>query len=314
MATIIKLRDHGVALGVTALTASTLYFAYLAARTQHEVERLREQNALIGREVAGLEASFAAIRTFTKNTDRMVTESQWPLAADAVRTESGATAGAFASIKDGLTAPFQKTSRSDLDRFSTVMKSLAAIKSETDLVVGRMQSVAAVLKSNRLATAAIPSMRPVDGRITSEFGVRLSPFAGKKHFHSGIDIAALSGAKVQAPADGTITFVGDFESLGRTVVIDHGGGMLTRYGHLSSYSVRVGQSVKRGEALGSVGNSGKSTGPHLHYEVWVKNVAVNPREYFFDLEGERTTVAGADKRVKRDVAADASLVGVGGNE
>ena len=137
--------------------------------------------------------------------------------------------------------------------------------------------------------SAAPTLWPVTGRITSSFGERIDPFNGEGAYHSGIDIATSYGTPVIAPADGIVTFA-DFENgYGRTVKIDHGNGISTLYGHLSAYAVAPGQHVKRGEIIGYVGESGRTTGAHLHYEVRINDVPVNPHRYL------RTTLASAAK-------------------
>ena len=127
--------------------------------------------------------------------------------------------------------------------------------------------------------ADAPSMWPVEGRVGSSFGQREDPFNGEGTFHSGIDIEAPYGTPVRATADGEATGESMGAGYGRQVVLNHGHDVLTVYGHLSSVAVLPGQHVIRGQVIGYVGQSGRSTGPHLHYEVRVHNVPVNPHKY-----------------------------------
>jgi hypothetical protein len=124
-----------------------------------------------------------------------------------------------------------------------------------------------------------PNLWPVEGRITGPFGARIDPFNGEGAFHRGVDISAEYGTPVLAPADGTVIFAARDSGYGRLIEIDHGHGYMTRFGHLSAYNVVEGQAVQRGEVIGYVGLSGRSTGPHLHYEVWVHNTPVNPHNF-----------------------------------
>ncbi len=124
-----------------------------------------------------------------------------------------------------------------------------------------------------------PNLWPVEGRITASFGERIDPFNGEGAFHSGVDISAGVGVPVIAPADGVITFADFLGGYGRAIMVDHGHGISTRYGHLSSFAVTAGQYIHRGDTLGYVGQSGRSTGPHLHYEVRINDVPVNPYKY-----------------------------------
>ena len=124
-----------------------------------------------------------------------------------------------------------------------------------------------------------PSLWPIEGRVTSSFGERMDPFNGEGAFHSGIDIAAAYGTPVHAAGDGDVMASGLGTGYGREITIDHGHDVLTIYGHLSAVAVLPGQHVTRGEIIGYVGQSGRATGPHLHYEVRVHNVPVNPHKY-----------------------------------
>ncbi len=125
-----------------------------------------------------------------------------------------------------------------------------------------------------------PSIWPVEGKLESGFGGRRNPFGGSSYeFHSGQDIDAAWGAPVIAGARGKVTFVGWQNGYGQLVVIDHGGGLTTRYGHLSSIVAEQGATVERGELVGKVGSTGRSTGPHLHYEVRINDEPVNPLQY-----------------------------------
>jgi len=118
--------------------------------------------------------------------------------------------------------------------------------------------------------------KPVRGRLTSRFGYRRDPFTGKISFHTGIDIANRIGAAVHAARDGVITFVGLKRGYGLVIQIKHRFGYKTVYGHLLGTRVKVGQKVKRGQIIGFVGNTGRSTGPHLHFEVWLKSRLIDP--------------------------------------
>jgi murein DD-endopeptidase MepM/ murein hydrolase activator NlpD len=127
--------------------------------------------------------------------------------------------------------------------------------------------------------ADAPSLWPLEGRVTSSFGEREDPINGEGAFHAGIDIAAPYGSVVRATADGEVTGTRMGSGYGREITIDHGHDVLTVYGHLSSMAVVPGQHVTRGQVIGFVGQSGRSTGPHLHYEVRLHMVPVNPHKY-----------------------------------
>jgi murein DD-endopeptidase MepM/ murein hydrolase activator NlpD len=145
--------------------------------------------------------------------------------------------------------------------------------------------------SQFLNSAVVPSLWPVVGEITARFGERLDPFSGEGAFHSGIDIASHYGDPVRATADGVVLEAGRHSGYGRLVVIDHGFGVTTWYAHLSAYNTEVGMNVKRGDVIGYEGDSGRSTGPHLHYEVRMNNTPVNPWRYLRGIS-PATTIAG----------------------
>jgi len=130
--------------------------------------------------------------------------------------------------------------------------------------------------------ARTPAIRPTEGWITSDFGYRKSPFTGLKEFHKGLDIAAGKGTPIIATADGVITFSGKKGGMGKTVIIDHGHGLITRYGHACKLLKKRGDSVKRGDTVALVGSSGRSTGSHVHYEVLLNGIPVNPQKYILN--------------------------------
>lgn len=127
-----------------------------------------------------------------------------------------------------------------------------------------------------------PNIRPAKGWFTSRFGYRISPFTGRAALHAGLDIAAAPGSPVFAPADGVVTFAGYDEGYGKMITIDHGYGVTTRFGHNAQLYVQVGQRVSRWDVIASVGNTGRSTGPHCHYEVRVNGVPRDPALYILD--------------------------------
>ena len=140
--------------------------------------------------------------------------------------------------------------------------------------------------------ADAPSLWPLEGRLTSSFGERLDPFNGEGAFHSGIDICAPYGTPVRAAADGDVTGASLGAGYGRGIVLDHGHDVVTVYGHLSAIAVLPGQHVMRGQVIGYVGESGRATGPHLHYEVRVHNVPVNPHKYLRTTYDQIATLDG----------------------
>ncbi len=153
---------------------------------------------------------------------------------------------------------------------------LAALSGKMSRLERKMRTYENVLRERGYT----PSVWPVVGKLESGFGGRRNPFGGSSYeFHSGQDIDAALGDPVVAGASGTVTFVGWQNGYGQLIVIDHGGGLTTRYGHLSHIDVAQGQWVERSQFIGRVGSTGRSTGPHLHYEVRINDEPVNPLQY-----------------------------------
>jgi murein DD-endopeptidase MepM/ murein hydrolase activator NlpD len=138
------------------------------------------------------------------------------------------------------------------------------------------------LEGKRHHLASTPAIWPTKGWLTSRFGSRTSPFTNRKQFHAGIDIAGQRGTDVVAPARGKVVFSGERGPLGKSVIIDHGFGIRTHYGHSDELFVSNGDLVERGQRIAALGNSGRSTGPHLHYVVEVAGKATDPLDYIFD--------------------------------
>jgi murein DD-endopeptidase MepM/ murein hydrolase activator NlpD len=159
---------------------------------------------------------------------------------------------------------------------------LRQLSESVDLEEVRQQELLHALRDNREMLASMPSIWPVEGFLTSRFGPRVSPLSGRRDFHKGLDISARTGTPILAPAKGTVSFVGRDGAYGNIVHVQHGAGISTRFAHMQRSVVKDGQVVRRGMILGYVGNTGRSTGPHLHYEVVVNNVNVNPMHYILN--------------------------------
>ncbi len=174
----------------------------------------------------------------------------------------------------------------------------------TEQVMEQGQSLRALdrlIGRARKALLGLPSRWPVRGAVNSEFGKRASPWTKEPEFHAGMDIAAHRGTPVKAPAAGVVQHAGPSGEYGLTVIIDHDNGVRTLYGHLSKVLVQRGQRVDRSGAVGLSGNTGRSSGPHVHYEVYVKGQAVNPRAYLWD-DGSGAVTAVSPPPAKNVIA------------
>jgi murein DD-endopeptidase MepM/ murein hydrolase activator NlpD len=165
---------------------------------------------------------------------------------------------------------------SSLDQLHALRTSALTGATMVGLTMGLTRNVTTAdwVKAN-----SAPNLWPIEGQVTGSFGERIDPFNGEGAFHSGVDIGSTYGHPIVAPADGVVTLTDTMGGYGKTIMIDHGNGISTRYGHLSGFAVTSGQKVQRGDVIGYVGESGRSTGPHLHYEVRINDTPVNPYKY-----------------------------------
>jgi len=232
----------GCVYGFYGLTQQALHL-----RVENENRRLRAENERQQRELNKLSNRVEAV----EDTSRKLAEKSGVLAANTATPGAG-----------GPAMPVESESLAELEsKMNRIERDLRRYERE-------------------IGNSHTPSIWPVAGTLESGFGGRRNPFGGSSYeFHSGQDIDAEWGTPVIAGAHGTVTFSGWQNGYGQLVVIDHGGGLTTRYGHLSSISASVGQLIQRGEFLGRVGSTGRSTGPHLHYEVRINDQPVNPLQY-----------------------------------
>ncbi len=161
-------------------------------------------------------------------------------------------------------------------------RGLTRLMTEATIQERSFQELIGYLEDQKSLLASTPSIWPVRGWTTSSFGYRTSPFTGRREMHKGVDVATRTGTPIIAPADGIVIFAGREGGFGNMVVLDHGYGLVTRYAHNSTIDVKRSQKVNRGDVIAKVGNTGRSTGPHLHYEVLVNGVAVNPTRYILN--------------------------------
>jgi murein DD-endopeptidase MepM/ murein hydrolase activator NlpD len=206
----------------------------------------------------------------------------------------GSIAGEVSALYGLKTQPTLVTASADHVDDSEVTSSLDQLHVLRTSALSGATMVGLTLGLTRNATTAdwfransAPNLWPVDGQVTASFGERIDPFNGEGAFHSGVDISSAYGTPIVAPADGEVTFTDLMGGYGKAIMISHGNGISTRYGHLSGFAVVVGQQVHRGDVIGYIGTSGRSTGPHLHYEVRINDTPVNPYKYL------RMTVAAS---------------------
>ncbi|MEM1177344.1 MAG: M23 family metallopeptidase [Acidobacteriota bacterium] len=180
----------------------------------------------------------------------------------------------------GLDPRFQ---RPELDTAEPAINAnMGLLDTQIDSLDGELATLEESLNARQLRLSSMPTIAPSRGIYTSGFGYRKDPFTGRRAFHQGIDISAPRGREVVAPGNAIVVKAGRASGYGKVVYLSHGFGITTRFGHLSTIDVEVGQRVKRGELVGRIGSTGRSTGNHLHYEVRVEGRAENPLGYILD--------------------------------
>jgi len=156
------------------------------------------------------------------------------------------------------------------------------LKERSGVLKSSFDMLEKVYQDQSLLLSSTPSIAPVKGMVSYGFAWRKDPFTGQRAFHNGLDIVAPRGTPIRAPADGVVTKAGREKGYGNVIYISHGNGLTSRYAHLDGFAVKPGQEVGRGELIGYVGNTGRSLGAHLHYEILVNNTKVDPVQYILD--------------------------------
>jgi murein DD-endopeptidase MepM/ murein hydrolase activator NlpD len=187
---------------------------------------------------------------------------------------SGAGGSDFSPVESS-----DSSGKSPLRLASLMHQSLDNLNSRISVQKQQTTVLYSLLEGRKSKFLRTPSLTPAEGWVSSRFGYRISPFTSNKEFHSGLDIASMVGTEILSTAEGVVTSVGKSDGLGLSIIINHGYGFKTVYGHLSQALVKDGQAVKRGQNIALMGNSGRSTGPHLHYQVYLNGAPVNPERY-----------------------------------
>jgi murein DD-endopeptidase MepM/ murein hydrolase activator NlpD len=219
-----------------------------------EVEQLKRDSAIFSEIVNDKIEEFT--NSFNQITDDYIAERSTKTDRSGDRTETEFT--------------------NDMRGLKNSLDSLIKLYSRSEVPVADLSSAEAKIEA---FMDTVPTLWPAEGRLTDEFGYRKDPFTRKKKFHAGIDIGANYGTKIRAAASGKVIFAEYTGGTGRTVKISHARGITTVYGHASSILVKKGQTVKKGDVIAKVGSSGRSTGPHLHFEVLLYGTAVDPLKY-----------------------------------
>jgi murein DD-endopeptidase MepM/ murein hydrolase activator NlpD len=267
----------GAGVALVGLLTVGHYFALLGASSENAVlkeenAQLRSQILLVQEKVAHISATLDRVERFDAKLRTAVTQLQDPernLAIGPVGdTESDAAIpGPAPAAEANLTALPGK---------------LSSLETEASRQEQSLRELQEYFDDQRSLLASTPSIWPTRGWVTSDFGTRIDPYTAERKMHQGMDIASPHGQLVYTPSDGSVVFIGTENGYGKVLVIDHGYGVKTRYAHLAEIHVRLGDRVRRGDKVAAVGNTGRSTGPHLHYEVRVNGIPENPRKFILE--------------------------------
>jgi murein DD-endopeptidase MepM/ murein hydrolase activator NlpD len=261
----------GLVLGLAVSVTGILFGDWMKLREltreavtfQDQIEQQRATINAFNRRVAEVRKEMAGWRELQARI--------WePLGPELARGKSDRGIGGGTTSVDGTPPPISPLE--DLNRLAE------SVKEQTD----SLKALEKLMSRAGRMLASLPTRWPVRGGVNSEFGNRQSPWTTDREFHSGLDIRAERNTPIQAPAAGTVVHAGAAQDYGTAIVLDHGQGIRTLYGHLQKVNVQNGQRVERGAVIGYTGNTGRSSGPHLHYEILVKGQAVNPRAYLWD--------------------------------
>lgn len=278
-----------------ALVAATVFFSvfivgagaayWRLARVARENSELFRENEGLRAELVALGGRIAGLDTTVRSHIRLANDARLlaglpPYGEEEALLGVGGTRATVAAARPAAQSPaVSRTVEFYQDRIDQLLRQVAF--QEASFV-----EVRALIEENRERLDRIPTINPVQGRysFSSGFGPRRDPFTGRRALHSGLDLCAAAGTPFCATADGVVSFSGPNGEMGNMVQLDHENGLVTIYGHARSLRVRKGQRVRRGEALGEVGSSGRTTGVHLHYEVRKGGSPINPWPYILDAD------------------------------
>jgi murein DD-endopeptidase MepM/ murein hydrolase activator NlpD len=258
----------GATVFVLALSGILVHYSRVAAEV-YELRRLRAENQILTQKTQEYEQNAGKLQAKVEHLHGIVSKLGIMAGLDHALPDTGV--GGEGGVTGFETRPP-----------AAELHSLAEMELNVSALTDKSTRLEEFYRDQNLLLSSTPSIWPVRGYLSATFGKRLDPFTGRPDFHPGIDISTPIGTRVVAPADGIVLSCALSGGYGNAIIIDHGYGVVSRYGHLESYNVRPGQRVHRGDVIAFVGNTGRSTGPHLHYEVWVRDQAQNPIHFILD--------------------------------
>jgi len=261
----------GVALLLFVLALAAPIFGLMNRGLSTKLSDVRDERDRLAERSAEIEATLSSLRTrmqtFERRTEKLATFAGLDLPS------LGAEGQGIGRGVDGLETA---------DRVDLLLGEAEELSDRTALIERRLDTVAQAIDSQSERLSRTPSILPIRGLIGAGFAWRRDPFTGRRQFHRGLDISAPQGTPVRAPGDGIVVKSERHQGYGNVLYLSHGDGVITRYGHLLEFKTRPGTKVSRGDVVGLVGSTGRSTAPHLHYEVLVQGRQVDPMRYVMD--------------------------------
>jgi len=267
--------------GILLLSSLAMMFSFIGFQLEKaELNRLRKENRKMSEDLVMLNSQMEDLKDHLDKI-RQFDEKLRIITNITEFTEGEEMFGVGGPLPEGGESVTELDKRRD-NLIKEMKIDLDQLEEESKLQEESLQELLSFLEDQKNLLASTPSIWPSRGFITSGFGYRRSPYTKTLRMHEGIDIANRSGTPIYAPADGIVIFAGIEGGYGKFLAVDHGYGIVTRYGHLDTILVKEGERVNRNTKLGNIGCSGRCTGPHLHYEVRVNGVPVNPRNYILN--------------------------------
>jgi murein DD-endopeptidase MepM/ murein hydrolase activator NlpD len=271
------LRNAGLAVLSVGFVSMLMFGEYFHMKgLVWELDRLRTETATQGEQIRSFAGSLVDMKGQMAHIKELSDKLKGVAGLGAKNQQKLGIGGAPEVSSTSLDEFGRKSHQEILNQMNDELQNLKVDAAEQETSITKLTQY---FEHKNSILACTPTIWPVRGLITSDFGYRQSPIYGTRQFHSGLDIANAIGTPIAAAANGTVMEAGYTPGYGLCVKIQHGYGIVSLYGHMSRIKVHAGQRVKKGEILGALGNTGSSTGPHLHYEVWVNGVPSNPKRY-----------------------------------
>lgn len=266
------------------LLAFVVHYTYVvdqvfeARSLRQENARLKERLTIVTTKVDEVDSRLADLRGFDEKLRALtdLRDTERGLSMGGLKPASGGNRSDFSAFAVPLEGDDPAVAQL---RDALLDSRLSGLTAEAQRQLSSLADLVDHFSEREVLLKSTPSIAPARGLLTSGFGAREDPFTGSFSVHAGLDIANIVGTEIFAPGDGIVIFAGEKSEYGNCVVIDHGRDITTLYGHLERFIVKTGDKVTRGQHIANLGNTGRSTGPHLHYEVRLNGVPVNPRRY-----------------------------------